>query len=374
MEITIKEVGSRQELRKFVQFPNKLYRDNKYYVPQLVSADMAMLDPKKNHAFDVCEGKYFLAYNTKGKIVGRVAGIINHAYNEKVGEGICRFNCLDFIEDQSVLDALMGAVENYAREHGMAKMNGPVGFLEFDPAGVLVEGFDEYPTAYGKYNAPYYDPMLVSLGYVKDVDWVEYRVNLENYNPERDKRAASIIAQRFNLHQAPIHKRKDIRKYLDGMFEIMNQEYSKLHGYSPLTEGQLKDLEAQFISHLDPQFVSAILDENDKVIAFSVWIQSLAKALIKAKGHLFPFGFIHILRALKHNDTVDTLLVAIDEKYQKKGVSAMLISKMSEGFAKYGTKYVESTRELETNSNIQNIFFKYSPRQHKRARSYVKTL
>jgi len=374
MEITIKEVNSRKDLREFVRFPNKLYKKNKYYVPQLESMDMDMLDPKKNHAFEVCEGKYFLAYNPEGKIVGRVAGIINHAYNEKVGEGICRFNCLDFIEDRSVLEALMGAVENYAREHGLTKMSGPVGFLEFDAAGVLVEGFDEYPTAYGKYNDPYYDPMLVSLGYEKDVDWVEYRMNMDNYDNERDRRAADIIARRFNLHQAPLKKRKDIYKYVDGAFDVMNQGYANLHGYSELSPGQLEDLKRQFIPNLDPSYVSIILDENEKVVAFSVWMQSLSKALIKAKGHLFPFGFLHILWALRHNDTVDTLLISIDEKYRSKGVIAMLFDKMYEGYRKYHTKYLESTRELETNTDVQKLFLRWSPRLHKRARCYTKNL
>lgn len=178
MNVTIKEVKTANDLKSFVHFPNELYKDCPYYVPQIESMDRNMLDPKKNHAFDVCEGKYWLAYDESGKIVGRIAGIINRAYNEKVGEKICRFGWLDFIEDKDVLGALLAVVEDYARENGLDKMNGPVGFLEFDAAGILVDGFDMLPTAYGKYNSPYYDPMIKEFGYEKDTDWVEYSVDL----------------------------------------------------------------------------------------------------------------------------------------------------------------------------------------------------
>ncbi len=374
MEVFIKEVITRRDLKKFVRFPNKLYRNNKYYVPQLESMDMDMLDPKKNHAFQVCEGKYFLAYNGDGEIVGRVAGIINHAYNEKVNQKICRFSCLDFIDDNTVSKALMDAVESYAKEHGLDVMSGPVGFLEFDAAGVLVEGFDEYPTAYGKYNDPYYNDHLLALGYSKETDWVEFNICLDNYDRERDKRAADLIAERYHLHQAELKSRKDIYKYLDGVFDVMNKCYASIHGYSELTEGQLEDLKNQFVPNADPDLVSIILDENEQVVAFSIWMPSLSKALIKAKGHLFPFGFIHILKALHKNDTFDTLLISIDDNYKRKGLSAMIFDKMYVGVKKFGARFLETTRELESNNNVQNLFNKFSPRQHKRARCYMKNL
>lgn len=374
MNITVKEVTSRKELRRFVRFPNELYKDNRFYVPQIESMDMDTLDPKKNHAFEVCEARYFLAYDNLGEIVGRVAVIINHAYNEKVNERICRFGWLDFIDDPDVSKALMDTVTSFAREKGLERLSGPVGFLEFDASGVLVEGFDEYPTAYGKYNAPYYDSHLKSLGFSKETDWVEFSICMDNYNRERDHRAASLVAERFKLHQAPIRSRRDIYKYCDGIFSVMNDCYDRIHGYSRLSDGQIEDLKKQFIPNADPDLVSIILNEKEEVIAFSIWMPSLSKALIKAKGHLFPFGFIHILRALKHNDTMDTLLIAIDDRYKHKGVSAMIFDKIFHGVNKIGARYLETTRELETNDNVQNLFSKFSPRLHKRARCYTKNV
>ena len=183
--MTIQEVKTKKDLKAFVHFPNELYKDNPYYVPQIESMDRDTLTPTKNHAFEVCEGRYWLAYDDAGKIVGRVAGIINRRYNEKVGEKICRFGWIDFIDDRDVSAALMHAVETYAHEKGMNVISGPTGFLEFDASGVLVEGFDEIPTPYGKYNASYYEPHLLALGYQKEVDFVEYRINVPEVIPER---------------------------------------------------------------------------------------------------------------------------------------------------------------------------------------------
>lgn len=374
MNVTIKEVKTANDLKSFVRFPNELYKGCPYYVPQIESMDRNMLDPKKNHAFEVCEGKYWLAYDESGKVVGRIASIINHAYNKKVGENICRFGWLDFIEDRDVLGALLSTVEEYAREKGLDKMNGPIGFLEFDAAGVLVEGFDKYPTAYGKYNAPYYDPMIKEFGYGKDTDWLEYIVDLLEYNPERNARAAKLIGERFGLRQAEIKKRSDIYKYIDGIFDIMNRSYSRIHGYSELTPGQLDDLAAQFIPNVNPGLLSVVTDSSDKVIGFMVWMPSLSKALIKAKGHLFPFGWYHILKALRKNDTADTLLVGVDPEYEGKGVNAMFFDKMYPAIKKIGIRYLESTRQLEDNMHVLNLSTHYSRTLVKRARCYVKAL
>lgn len=374
MNVTIKEVKTANDLKSFVHFPNELYKDCPYYVPQIESMDRNMLDPKRNHAFDVCEGKYWLAYDESGKIVGRIAGIINRAYNEKVGEKICRFGWLDFIEDKDVLGALLAVVEDYARENGLDKMNGPVGFLEFDASGALVDGFDKLPTAYGKYNYPYYDPMIKEFGYEKDTDWLEYLVDLSEHNPERNARAAKIVCERYGLRQAKITARRDIKKYIDGIFDLTNRCYSRLHGYSELTPGQIDDLKKQFFPNTNPYLLSVVLDKTDQVVGFLLWMPSLSKALIKAKGHLFPFGWFHILRALRRNDTVDSLLVAIDPQYEGKGLTAIFFDKMWVGMNKVGIKYLETTRELEDNYHVLNLSTHYSRTLVKRARCYVKAL
>ena len=374
MEVQIKEVKSKRELRAFVHFPNELYKDNPYYVPQIESMDRDTLTPSKNHAFEVCEGKYWLAYDEKGKVVGRVAGIINHRYNEKVGEKICRFGWIDFIDDRAVSEALMKTVEDYAREKGMEVVSGPTGFLEFDPSGILVEGFDKLPTPYGKYNASYYENHLLAMGYGKEVDFVEYRILVPEVIPERYARAAGLVAQKYGVHQAELQSRRDISPYIDGIFRCMNKAYSRIHGFSELTPGQCDDLKKQFLGNVNVDYLSIILDANEQVVAFGLALPSLSKAMIKAKGHLFPFGFLHVLKALKKNDTIDLLLIAIDEQYQNKGLNAMIFDKFAKGIVKNGVKYIESTRELESNNQVQNLWHYLEHTLHKRARVFKKNI
>lgn len=374
MRVIVKHVATKKELKDFVHFPNELYKGNPYYVPIIESVDRNTFNPKKNHAFDVCEGNCWLAYDEKGEVVGRVAGIINRRYNEKTGGKVCRFGWIDFIDNQDVSRALMLTVEQYAGNRGMNIINGPMGFLEFDPAGVLVDGFDQLPTAYGKYNSPYYEKHLRDLGYTKDVDFVEYRIMVPDVIHERYARMAKIVSEKFGLHQAHLLKHSDIDPYIDGVFKCMNAAYSKILGFTELTHGQCEDLKKQFLSNVNVDYLSIILDADDKVVGFGLAMPSLSKAMQKAKGNQFPFGFIHVLNALKHNDTIDLLLIAIDERYQNKGVNAMIFDKFAQGILKNGIKYLESTRELEDNTEVQNLWRLFEHTMHKRARVYRKNI
>ena len=372
MTVTIKEVKTKQELKAFVHFPNRLYKGNPYYVPQLESMDCDTLTPAKNHAFEDCEGKYWLACDEKGEIVGRVAGIINRKYNEKTGEKCCRFGWIDFIDNQEVSKALVQTVEQYGREKGLDTMCGPMGFLEFDASGVLVEGFDQLPTAYGNYNAPYYEKHLLDLGYTKDVDFVEYRILVPEVIPERYARMSQLVSIKNSLHEAPIRKRSELVPYLDGIFKCLNSAYSQLHGFSELTKGQCDDLKKQFVGNVDVDYVSVVLDSDEQVVAFGVGLPSLAQAMQKADGSLLPLGWLHIMKALRKNDTIDLLLIAIDEKYKNKGVNAMIFNKFAQGITKNGIKYIESTRELEDNTSVQNLWHYLEHTLTKRARIYKK--
>ncbi len=374
MKVSVKEVTTKKELKAFVHFPNVLYKDNEYYVPQIESMDRDTLTPSKNHAFEVCEGKYWLAYDEQGAIVGRVAGIVNRKYNEKTGEKICRFGWIDFVDDRDVSKALMDTVEQYAREKGMDTMSGPMGFLEFDAAGVLVDGYDKLPTAYGKYNAPYYEQHLVDLGYVKDVDYVEYLIKVPDVIPERYARMAELVSIKNSLHQAPFHNRAGLEPYLDGVFRCLNSAYDKLHGFSELSPGQCDDLKKQFLANINVDYVSIVVDADEQVVGFGVALPSLSKAMQKAKGSLFPFGWLHMLKALRQNDTIDLLLIAIDEKYKNKGVNAMIFDKFAQGITKNGIKYIESTRELEDNTSVQNLWRYLDHDLTKRARTYIKRI
>lgn len=374
MNIRIKEVETKKELRDFVHFPNQLYKDNPYYVPQIESMDCDTLTPEKNHAFEVCEGKCWMALDEKGKMLGRVAGIINRQYNTKTNEKICRFGWIDFIDAPEVSKALIDTVEQYAKEKNMETVVGPMGFLEFDPAGVLVEGFDQLPTAYGKYNAPYYERHLLDLGYVKDTDFVEYLIKVPEVIPERYARMSQIVSVKNSLHQAELKSRKDIDPYLDGVFRCLNSAYSELHGFSELTPGQCDDLKKQFLSNINVDYLSIVLDADEQVVGFGVGLPSLSKAMQKAKGSLFPFGWYHMFKALKKNDTIDLLLIAVDEKYKNKGVNAMIFHKFAEGITKNGIKFIESTRELEDNTSVQNLWRYLEHDLTKRARTYIKRL
>ncbi len=370
--IQIKTVTTKQDLKAFVHFPNVLYKGNPYYVPQIESMDRDTLRPEKNHAFEACEGKYWLAFDENGDIVGRVAGIINRKYNEKSGEKACRFGWIDFVDNQEVSRALMQTVEQYAKEKGMDIMSGPMGFLEFDAAGVLVEGFDQLPTAYGKYNAPYYEQHLLDIGYAKDVDFVEYRILVPEVIPERYARMSQLVSIKNGLHEAPVRRRSELSPYLDGIFKCLNSAYAQLHGFTELSKGQWDDLKKQFLSNVDVDYVSIVLDSDDQVVAFGVGLPSLAKAMQKANGSLFPLGWLHILKALRKNDTIDLLLIAIDEKYKNKGVNAMIFHKFAQGITKNGIKYIESTRELEDNTSVQNLWHYLEHTLTKRARTYKK--
>ena len=370
----IKEVNTRKELKAFVHFPNALYKNNPVYVPQIESMDLDTLTPEKNHAFEVCESKYWLAYDEKGTVVGRVAGIINRKYNEKTGRKICRFGWIDFIDDRNVSKALIDTIERYAKEKGMDTINGPMGFLEFDPAGVLVEGFDKLPTPYGKYNAPYYEKHLTELGYAKDADYVEYLIKVPEVIPDRYERMAQLVSVKNGLHQAEFHNRAELHPYLDGLFRCLNSAYAALHGFSDLSEGQCEDLKKQFLTNINVDYVSIVLDADEQVVGFGVALPSLAKAMQKAKGSLFPFGWLHMLKALKHNDTIDLLLIAIDEKYKNKGVNAMIFHKFAQGITKNGIKFIESTRELEDNTSVQNLWRYLEHELTKRARTYIKQI
>lgn len=374
MKVTIKEVKTRKELKSFVHYPNALYKGNKFYVPTLESADLDVLNPNKNHAFEFCEGQYWLAYDESGNIVGRIAGIINHQYNKKVNQAIARFGFMDFIDVDDVVDALFDRFQQWAKEKGMNTFSGPLGFLEFDAAGVLVEGFDQLPTAYGKYNFPYYEKQLLRIGYQKETDWVEYRVTVPDYIPDNYEKASRILEERYKIHIAPIKTKKQLVKYFDEMSVVLNNAYRNIHGYSELSPGQIDDLKKQFVPNLDIRFVAIVLNEENRVVAFGICMPSVSEAMQKAKGKLFPFGWYHILHAIRHQEVLDTLLIGIDDDYRKKGVNALIFNHISKGIRERGIKYIETTRELEDNNSVQNLWNKFETHLHKRARCYYKNI
>lgn len=371
--VEIKEVKSRRDLKKFIYFPYKLYAGNKYWVPPLVLDEMNTLRQDKNPAFEYCEAKYWLALKD-GEVVGRIAGIINHKYIEKWGQRNARFGWIDFIDDPKVSKALLETVEDWARKKGMTGLHGPLGFCDLDKEGMLVEGFDEMGTFTTIYNYPYYPVHLESNGYVKDVDWLEYELEVPLQLPEVIQRASQDALKRFNLRVLEAKKPKDFLPYVKGIFRLLNEAYKDLYGVVPLSDKQIELYTKQYFGFVNPHYVKIILNQNDEVVAFGIAFPSLTRAMKKTNGKLFPFGFIHVLRALKKNDIIDLCLVAVKHELQGKGVNAILMSEIHKECVKNGIVKAECNPQLESNVKVRSQWRYFNSRQHKRRRCYIKYL
>lgn len=374
--IEVKKISpTKKNLRKFTQFQIDLYRGNGCYVPPLVSDDVKTLDPKKNPAFDFCEAQCFMAYED-GRPVGRVAAIINNAVNERSGEKSVRFGFLDFEDNPEVSAALMKAVEDWGRERGMTRVIGPLGFTDLDHEGMLVEGFDELSTMATIYNYPYYPEHIERLGYAKDSDWKEFVMDVPDGIPEKMNRVADIVKKRTGLKVKKYTSRKKIKEeYGRALFELVNEAYDQLYEYSPLTDRQIEYYINQYLDLLDLDLVTIIVDEEEKLVGVGISMPSMSRALQKAKGKLFPFGWIPLLKGLKgKNDRVDLLLVAVKPEYQSKGVNALLFQDLIPYYIKRGFKWAESNPEMETNAKVQSQWDYFTHRQHRRRRSYVKNI
>lgn len=373
MDIEIKEARTPRELKQFVSFQYSLYKDNKYWVPPLRTDELNSLRKDKNPAFDFCDARYWLAYRN-GTIVGRIAGILNKRYNEKWHERAVRFGWFDFIDDDQVSKALLDTVEQWAVAQGMKTVHGPLGFTDMDGEGMLVEGFEEIGTLGALYNFPYYPQHIELCGYVKDSDWLEYQVTMHGGIPEKVARLADIALKRNNLTILKVNKAKELLPYARKIFHVLNDAYKDLYGFVELSEKQIDVYVKQYFGFIVPEYVPVVLDSNNEVVAFGIAMPSLSKALQRCNGRLFPFGFIHVLRALKNNKNVDLYLTAVRPDMQNKGVNAILIHESNKVFNKNKIDKVETNRELEGNTKVQAQWRFFENRQHKRRRCYKKLL
>ena len=368
MSILIKTVTTRKELKTFVRFANKLYKGNKYYVPSMPFDDLNTLDKDKNGAFEFCEAEYYLAYKN-GVLVGRVAAIVNHKANESWKVKQVRFGWFDFIDDMEVSAALLDAVIAFGRERGMTQIVGPLGFTDFDPEGMLVEGFDRLSTMALIYNHPYYPEHMKKLGYYKETGWLEYRITIPTEVPERHRRLAELVKERNNLTLRKLTRRQ-IRKENYGvkLFNLINDTYCKLYGYSLLSERQIEQYVDLYLSLVDPRMLNFVEDENGDLIAAAITIPSLAEALQKCNGEIFPFGWWYLLKTMfiKKPDTLDLLLIGVRPDYQNKGVPTLVICDLIETFNRLGFRYAESNANLETNTSIQSLWGPFEKEQHKK--------
>ena len=374
--IEIKSIEpTKSNLKKFTQFQIDLYDGNPYYVPPLVSDDVATLSPGVNPAFEFCDAAYFMAYRD-GKPAGRIAGIINRQVNEGHGKATARFGFVDFIDDPMVSEALMNAVEDWARAKGMKKIIGPLGFTDLDHEGMLVEGFQELSTMATIYNYPYYPQHLERLGYEKESDWVEFMMDVPDSIPDKHNRIADIVKKKFGLKVLKYKSRKRIKnEYGRALFHLINDAYDGLYEYSKLTERQIDYYINIYLGLLNLDLVTLVVDKEDQLVGVGISMPSMSRALQKSKGKMFRLGWWYLLKGLKgKNDRVDLLLVAVKPEYQNKGVNALLFQDLIPYYIKYGYKSAESNPELETNAKVQGQWEYFGHRQHRRRRSFFKNL
>lgn len=366
---------TRSNLKKFTQFQTDLYKGNNYFVPALLSDDVATLSPGKNPAFEFCDAVYFMAFRD-GKPVGRIAGIINRQVNEKHGRATARFGFIDFIDDAEVSEALIKKVEDWAREKGMNKIIGPMGFTDMDHEGMLIDGFEELGTMATIYNYPYYPKHLERLGYQKEADWVEFLMDVPDSIPEKYDRIAEIVKKKYGLQVVKYSDRKKAKEEIGyPLFHLINEAYDGLYEYSRLTERQIEYYIDIYLGLLNLDLLTAIMDKDNNLVGVGISMPSMSRALQKSGGKYFPFGWYHLLKGLKgKNDRVDLLLVAVKPEYQNKGVNALLFQDLIPYYIKYGFKYAESNLELETNNKVQGQWDYFKNRQHRRRRAYYKDL
>lgn len=377
MAVEIKKVTTKAELKKFIRFNYEFYKDNPYSVPDLYDDMLNTFSPQKNAAFEFCEADYFLALRD-GKIVGRVAAIINRRANDTWNKHTVRFGWIDFIDDIEVSTALIETVKQWGRERGMTEIEGPLGFTDMDAEGMLIEGFDQLSTMATIYNYPYYPQHMERLGMEKSADWVEMKIYVPDHIPEKHQRISQIIARKYNLHIRKIKSKKEIREtgIAHDIFRLINDAYTPLFGYSRMTERQIDQYVKMYVPVLDLRMVSIVENEQNEIVAVGISMASLSRALQKAKGRLLPFGWFHLLKALmwKRPKVLDLLLVAVRPDYQGKGVNALLFTDLIPVYKELGFEYAESNPELEMNEKVQNQWQYFKTEQHKRRRCFKQPL
>ena len=374
MSVVIKEVQTKKDLKKWVEFPNKLYKKVDAYVPFLVSDEIATFTESQNPAYEYAETKLFLAY-IDNKIVGRIGGIINHAANKKWNQNRLRFTRFDFIDNFSVSKALFDAVVGWGKQYGYTEIIGPIGFHDMDHEGMLIEGFDELNMSITFYNFPYYIDHMVKLGLKKEVDWVEFQLKVPEKPNEKIKKLTEFLMKRSNVELVRYTDRKTLYEDAFKAFAVVDEAFSVLYGTVPLTDKVIKKSIDDYIPLVNLKYVTVVKDKGE-IIGFALMVPSIAKAVKKSNGKLFPLGALRVLRALKgKNDTLEMFLVAIKPEYQSKGIPVMLINDMLETCIKNGVKYCETGPELEDNKNVQSLWRNFDDvRQHKRRRCWIKEI
>lgn len=368
-EVSILEVKTPNELKQFVKFPMDLYKNNPYYVPSFIKDELNVWNSQENPALQYSEAKQFLAYKNN-KLVGRIAAIINHKEEKELGIRKVRFGWIDFIDDKEVSRALIDTVINFAKVHQIDNIEGPMGFTNLDKAGMLTFGFEKIATMIGIYNHEYYPQHIENLGLTKEKEWVEFEMNFPKILPPKVEKFSKLIAEKYNLRVLDFQSKEEILPYVKPMFKLLDETYKHLSTYTPISEEQIKTYKEKFFPMIAKNYVICVVDEHDELVSFAVTMPSYSKALQKAKGKLFPFGWWHFMQAQKKNDRANFYLIGIHPEYQRRGVTAIIFKEIFVRFNNMGIDFAETNPELEENKSVQVLWQDYNPVNHKRRRTY----
>ncbi len=369
--LVIKEVKTKKEVKAFVEFPLNLYKNNAYFVPPLYGDEVKVI---KNPKIYECDSVYYLCYKDN-KVVGRISGIIQHSSNNKWNQKRIRFTRFDSIDDQEVANLLFSTVEAWAKERNVEEIVGPLGFSDLEREGLLIEGFDELSTFEEQYNYPYYQKLIENYGFVKEVDWLESQIIPPAEIDERYTRISEHILKKYNLHYTNCKNiREFIKRYADQFFTLLDETYSQLYGTVPLTEQMKKEILVQFKLLLSLKYISTVVDENDKLVAFGIILPSISKAVQNSGGRLTIPTILRILKSARNPEILDLALIGVTEEYRAKGVISAIFYPMMLMMKSGQVKYCETNLNLENNTNILNQWKNFESIQHKRRRSFIKKI
>jgi len=377
MKCTVKAVQTKCQMNDFLSLPRKIYRGNSCYVPDIESDVRSWFDSKHNPGLQHCDIVPFVAYNEKGEAVGRIVGIINRKANQ-IWKGSCvRFGWIEFVDDTDVSRALLKAVEDWGRNKGMDSIQGPLGISDFDKEGMLIEDFDKMGTAITIYNPPYYPEHMRLHGYNKEVDWVQVKVEIPAEVPKRFVRVQTLVGDMYGLKVKKLTPHEVFKEgYGRKIFKLLNEAYSQLFGYTPHSEEEADAFVAQYIRMLDLSMLPMVEDSEGNLVACSITMPNLARALQKSGGRMFPFGWYHLLQALKfkHEEEVELLLIAVHPEWQALGINALLFADLIPIFNKKGFRWAETGPMLEDNMKVLTQWKVFNHKIYKRRRCFSKEI
>ncbi len=373
MSIETREVKTKKDMKDFLKIPFDIYKDNEYWVPELVSIEQETFDPKKNPGYQGAETKLFIAYKD-GKLAGRIVGLNSKIANEKYKSKNMRFGWFESINDKDVSSALFNEVFKWAKGLNMETITGPHGFSDLDKEGMLIEGFNELPTVAVYYNHPYYKDLVENSGFVKDIDYWEFQTMVphEKGIPPKLLRLAERIKERSSVKVIDFKSKRHLMSRAEEMFRLLDETFEEIYGSVPLNKKQISYYVKKYITFVDKDMIKAIENEEGEMIAFMITLPSLSKAFQISKGKLFPFGWYHILKALKTNKILDFYLAGVRKKYRGTGVDLMMVIEIVKSGMKKGYIYAESNPELETNEKVHAQWKYFEPRLHKKRRIFKK--